>query len=407
MVERLAGTLSPMDDECRVAINVPAWMEEKNLYHFLNQFTFQVDADGNRLDPSLFEVNVIINRREGTPADGSVEVIERFMGEYERQNGVRPKVNYLDVEFPADRANVGFARKVISDVTALRSLQRTGQTGSLYFESEDADVVKADPRTVFNLIDKFDANPHLEALRGIQDRDPSYLKENDYLFMRRRAWDFFEILARQQRFRNPNAQGWNATWNRVVTGGWNTGYTLEAYTNIGGYDTVVAGEDMRIGEKISMVRGDGTQPNLEVIGTVGSRSDSSPRRFIQEIIENRGAYEDFGNEETNRIIRDSSIPELMGMIGTHARLSDGNQQDFESYLSVIPHWTRDVTGGSRQEAEAMTRRILFMLGLSSSDYTYSPDRITVTNWDNFRQSLETYRERWNRRRLARAARTAI
>jgi hypothetical protein len=186
---------------------------------------------------------------------------------------------------------------------------------------------------------------------------------------------------------------WNYTWNRVVTGGWNTGYTAEGYADIDGYESAVAGEDMLIGEKLSMIRGDGNKPNLDVIGTVSTRSDSSPRRFIHEIIQGKGAYVDFGNEDDNREIRNKSIPELMSVIKSHARVSEENSADFEKYINWISTCSQAVTGGSAVESEQMTRRILFMLGLKKNDYTMTNGQIVVSNWKNFAHSLDSYRTR--------------
>lgn len=394
LVENITGAMEPMANSCRVAINVPAWMEGSNLGHWLEQFTDQVDKNKNPLSPDMYELNILVNRRTGTEADDSVSVINAFIADYEQKNEVKPRVNYYDIELDPPNNNVGYARKLITDVVLSRSVKRNQQNACLYIESEDADVVRADRQTVINLIDKFDTNPHLDALRGVQDRDPTQLKENDYLFMRRRAWDFFEILARQKRFRDPAKPEWNYTWNRTVTGGWNTGYTAEVYASINGYDSILAGEDMLIGEKISMIRGNGSEPNLETVGTVSTRSDSSPRRFIQEIVQGKGAYEDFMDERANKEIREKSIPELMGMISSHARLSDRNSVDFESYLNAIPHWAKSVTVGSKTEEESMTRRILFMLGFKKDDYSLDGDRIHVSSWENFKDSLNGYRNRF-------------
>src|SRR5690606_21501923 len=112
------------------------------------------------------------------------------------------------------------------------------------------------------------SQPHLDAVRGTQDRTPEIMKENDYLITWRRMWDFTELLARSPRFRKPERPEWNYTWNRNITGGWNNAYSAEAYAMIQGYDKVTKGEDMLIGEKITMARGDGDLPNLEVVGRV-------------------------------------------------------------------------------------------------------------------------------------------
>ena len=392
MIETVAASLGTMDNKSRVAVNVPAWMEEGNLKHFLSEYTAQVDKDGNPLDPSLYEINIIVNRKTGTTPDESVRVINEFVADFESTHGFKPRVNYADVELDPPFNNVGYARKLLTDAVALRSVQRTGQTEPLYMESEDADMIRVDKKTIVNLFTKLDANPQLDALRGVQDRSPEYMKENDMLFLRRRAWDFFEIMARDKRFRDPTSPDWNFTWNRTVTGGWNTGYTAESYGLIGGYDSVPAGEDMSVGEKITMIRGDGNVPNLEVVGTVASRSDSSPRRFINEIAADKGAYADFTNEADNKHIREKSIPELLDSIKEYSRINDTNKDSFESYISGTFNWAMSATP-TRADAEQFSHRLLFFLGFKKSDYDIVGDGIKVKSWDNVKDALENYRVR--------------
>jgi adenylate kinase family enzyme len=395
MVEKVANSMEPMENAARVAINVPAWMEARNLQNFLEEYTKQVDKSGNPLDPNLFEINILINRKTGTTPDNSTEVINKFIAEFQNKNGFKPKINYYDVELDPPFNNVGYARKLLTDAILLRSLRRDAQTNPLYIETEDADMVRIDKKTVANLVEKLDSNPHLDAVRGVQDRSPEYLKDNDMLFLRRRAWDFFEILARAKEFRDPRNPNWNYSLNRVITGGWNTGYTAEAYALIQGYDSLNMGEDMMIGEKISMARGDGTLPNLEVVGKVYSRSDSSPRRFIGEIITGNGAYSsDFTDEELNREIRNNSVPKLLRRISGYRRIKPENEAEFAGAISNYAHAAKQVTPNAH-EATQLTKRLLFWLGFQSDDYEIDGDDIKIKNWNNVKEALERYRKRYD------------
>ena len=397
MVKRVADTLGPMYKRTRVSVTIPSWMEERNLNHLLADWTRQVDRDGNELDPSMYEIAVLVNRKAGSEPDSSVAVINKFIEDFERTRGFKPNVRFADVEFEDGYDNVGYARRVLADAVVLRSVERPEQEGPLYFESEDADVLAVDKKSVYNLISKLDGNPHLDAVRGVQDRSPEYMKENDMLFLRRRAWDFFEIMARSKQFRNPTSPSWNFSFNRVVTGGWNTGYSAEAYATIGGYEVVPAGEDMSIGERITMVRGDGNIPNLDVIGTVSSRSDSSPRRFINEIIEKKGAYEDFSNEADNKKIREQSLTELMGSIKEFERISPQNEKEFEKFITSTFDWAQSATP-SVNDAKQFERRLLFWLGFKRDDYEVTDQGVVIKSWDNVKQSLENYRSRTSGRK---------
>lgn len=396
MVQRMAAAIKPMPKTTRVTVNVPAWMEESNLDHFLSEFTAQVDRDGNPLPPETYEINVLINRKTGTPADDSVGVIGRFVEKFEQEHGFKPNVNYYNIELDPPFNNVGYARKLLTDATVLRSVDRTQQDAALYIETEDADLMNVDRKTVINLINKLDASPQLDAVRGVQDRTPEYMMQNDLLFLRQRAGNFFEILARKKEYRDPTQPNWNFTWNRVVTGGWNTGYTAEAYALIDGYDSVEQGEDMSVGEKLTMIRGDGKLPNLEVIGTVASRTDSSPRRFIHEIATDKSPYADgnFADEEVNDSIRGNSLEDALAAIQRFSRITPENEAAFNGAIQYIALDAARMITPSPEEADHVARRILFWLGFKKEDYELNGDMLTIKSWDSVKHALDDYRERY-------------
>lgn len=390
-VAAVASSLGSMNNDCRVSVNIPAWMEEDNLSRLLNQYIDQVDNKGDSLDRSLFEINILVNRRKGTPEDKSVKVIENFIEEYTRRyDGVRPVVHYANVEMEPEEANIGFVRKLLTDAVLQRSLDRDNQLQPLYIESEDADLIEVDKRTVFNIISKLDKNPHLDAVHGIEGRMPSIIKDNALLLMRRNAWEVFLFNVRQKRFRNPRNPNWNSFSNRVITGGWNSGYSAEAYAMIGGYEPARAGEDISIGERISMMRGDGDYPNLETIGSVPTRIESSPRRFIDEIANKKSAYEDFGDDGNEEAIRGVQLSDAMKRIDEYADITEDNKPTFENEAQMYYDWARGSTF-TLGDARDVARRIMRSVGYEEGDYVFEGDKIHIINWDNVKRNVEAYR----------------
>lgn len=390
-VAAVASSLGSMNNDCRVSVNIPAWMEEDNLSRLLNQYIDQVDNKGDSLDRSLFEINILVNRRKGTPEDKSVKVIENFIEEYTRRyDGVRPVVHYANVEMEPEEANIGFVRKLLTDAVLQRSLDRDNQLQPLYIESEDADLIEVDKRTVFNIISKLDKNPHLDAVHGIEGRLPSIIKDNALLLMRRNAWEVFLFNVRQKRFRDPRNPNWNSFSNRVITGGWNSGYSAEAYAMIGGYEPARAGEDISIGERISMMRGDGDYPNLETIGSVPTRTESSPRRFIDEIANKKSAYEDFGDDGNEKAIRGMSLSDAMKRIDDYADITEDNKPTFENEAQMYYDWARGSTF-TLGDARDVARRIMRSVGYEEGDYVFDGDKIYIINWDNVKRNIEAYR----------------
>jgi|GEM_PF-4031426 len=396
--------LPEMKLNTRVAINIPAHLEEAAIYNALEQYVGQQDSGGNELDPSIYEINVIVNRAVGTTADGTVAEIERFKSE-QAAAGKNWQINIVDVEFPKSKANVGQARKVITDLTLLRSLIRPSQAGPLYIESEDADLVRVSKRTVSNLIKKLDNEPHLDAVQGIQDRDPKTMMKNDMLFLRRRMDDFMLLMMRNGRMgtpeTNPNWNWFNDMFTRMYTSGWNMGFTAEGYALIGGYTPKTSGEDLVIGEKLSWIRGDGSKPNNSVIGRVATRTDSSPRRFIIEVLTGKPAYNEgaFEDPAINAEIREKTTDELLGKISKYERITDSNQGDFGNMVQGFYRMIRN-SSPSTNDAHEIFGRIMLFAGFKKDDYHYAPpepgqdgEQIVVTDWSNVKSALEDYRAR--------------
>ncbi len=392
------GTMPDMDENCRVSVNIPAWMEGKTIYRLLSQYTQQTNPDGTPIDPSLFEINIIINRKTGAASDESVAEIERFLADM-RTDGKDFRINYLDVEFDPPLNNVGHARKVITDLTMLRSRKRPSQSGSLYIESEDADLLTVDPRVITNVITSFDAKPHVDVLRGNRnDRMPGLMMENDVLFASRRMWDFTERLLRRKKFRpenSPNPEKWSYQWNRIYSNGWGTAYTAEAYAMIGGYDSrQTKGEDMLVGERITMLRGDGEYPNTEVVDTVNNRTSSSPRRFVQEVITGQPSYGDsFDDPEVNDIIRNTSLGEMIGRLSPYDRLSKPEAQA-KMFGITAGYWEfiKDNTP-NQMEAELVFGRLMTFMGFKKGDYEHTPGGgVKISNYTNLADALQRYRD---------------
>jgi len=386
-----------MSDNCRVAVNIPAWMEGQTIYNLLQMYANQTDRDGNPVPLDMYEINVCVNRKTGADPDNTVAEIQRFLAESDAvARGLR--VNFIDVEFDPPYNNVGHARRVITDLTMMRSLARTSQAGPLYIESEDADILRLDPHTVYNVVTKLDQNPYLDAVRGMTDRMPELLEQNDYLFMTLRLWDITEALLRSQEYRPENNPNWSLMWHRVTTNGWNSALTAESYAMVRGYnDQSSVGEDMEIGQKITALRGDGAIHNTHAVGRVYSRSDSSPRRFIAEVITGQPAYSgSFTDEGLNDFIRSSSVQDMIDRISDVSRINDQNTDRFKGVLqSYYRKFVTESFAPDLAATQQLFNRLALFIGLKPGDYTYSADGrdVTINSLDNVAGALNDYRAR--------------
>lgn len=396
-------TMLPMSRDNRVSVIVPAFYEGPNLYKLLNIYTKQTKVGRDQrnipLEGNLYEINILVNRTARMLSDSSVDEIERFKKENGHYLGL-PTINYYDIEFDPPFNTVGNARRYLADVTLLRSIQRPIQDKPLYFETEDADLDYVDPHTVINVIYKFDTYPHLDALRGIQDRNPHDLMKNDWIFLKQRMWDFLEIVCRKIDYRPQNNEKWHGFWNRVITGGWNTAYTAEAIAIIGGYNPHKAiGEDTEIGEKLTRIRGRGTDDrldvNLEVIGRVPSRSSSSIRRLLSERIRNIDRYKpvEFMDQEVNELIRANSVEKLLEhpLIKSVERISANNYSEFTDMIQRICETAYNLYAGAK-----IFKSVMFYAGFGLKDYKVRDGKVIILDWDNIKGKLESYRDKYQR-----------
>ncbi|MBX4204686.1 MAG: glycosyltransferase family 2 protein, partial [Candidatus Doudnabacteria bacterium] len=384
-LRQLKDSMRPMSDQTRVAIMIPAYNEAANLERLLDQYTKQIESNGKKLDPRIYEIDIIVNRPQGAPADNSVDVIKKFKDEHPEY-----QINVIDKEFPRESAGVGLARKYLADLILLRSQERKNPTGQLYMESEDADLLEVDPETVVRLMNKYDKNPELDALRGKQDRYPEVMAKNDMFFLNRRMDDFWEVLMRDKKFRPKDVPN-NFVWNRVVTGGWNTSFTAEVYAQIGGYSPLKVGEDMYIGEMISVFRGkrkgDNIEPNVKTISTIATRSDSSPRRYLDAMIRGIDPYADFHNES----IKFKSIDDFLQQIKPYETLNESNTRQLETLLSgKYRHMIKPLIG--EEQGEKFLGRLMHWLGFKKDDWKISPSgAVEIMSIKNVKKALDDYK----------------
>ncbi|GEM_PF-2962524 len=392
-----AAGLPPMDAACRLAVIIPARFEARHLANLLEQYSKQVDESGHAIDPSLFEINILVNRKESEQADNSVAVVNQWKAAHP---GVR--INLIDEAFSDDRACVGLARKMITDISLLRSQWRQGEhLRPLYIQSEDADMFGIDKHLVAKTVGLFDAKPNLDLLRGVQDRQPEMLAKNDLLFFQRRLWDFVEVFLRNPKYRPGNNPQADFVWHRVVSGGWNTAFTAEVYAQIGGYNEGMRiGEDMDIGQKISVLRGSEDSNGVFTTNTwtaeaSGLRSNSSPRRYIDALARNTSPYADFDNQD----IKKASDAELMQRIEAFSTASEEHLQKYEDQINYVIGFLKTIYPTGNEWRAVLERALVLGIGFQKKkDYEINGERLTLKRegLERLIANLKKYKEteRW-------------
>ena len=417
-LRRLAESLPPMLSECRVAIQIPAHNEEMNIYHTLKQWASQLSLEGELFEPSIYEINVLNNGPRGYKRDKTLAEVERFQKDFPYVN-----MNVLDIEFLIETGNVGMARKLLTDILLQRSLNRPNQTGPLYLESADADVLEIDKHTLMKRIQRLDSKAYLDAVAGRLDFCPKILMQNDYLFFFLRAKKIAKVLLRDYTLR-PDRNNDFSFYNRVATSGWNTAFTAEAYALIGGYLPVKQNESYDMKRRMSIMRGTADNqgrfiPNTYTVEKIFTRMQSSPRRHIHAVAKDTRPNLDFADMQRMAEIRELN-PYAMASTLPYERLSQENIAVFEEVLTKQwQFFARTVKNPANRLR--VFRRLMLFLGFGryqisenedgsstvrnsrvsnedstnwNLDYHITPDgQVAIDNIGNLKDAFDRYREK--------------
>lgn len=181
--------LATMEPNCQYAVFIPARYEANGIRQTLNQFAQQLDENGQSLDPRVWEINVLVNFKDGETPDATYDEVVAFKREHPQI-----RCNVLEVRLQGHWAHAGFARKLLSDLILVRAMQRGNYyTKPLYLESQDADLLKVDPKQVSKSLRLLETQPELDVVVGHTEMTPEEMVQNDLVFLSRRFWDFARV----------------------------------------------------------------------------------------------------------------------------------------------------------------------------------------------------------------------
>lgn len=399
LLAAMAEKLPPMSEACRAVSLIPSRNEGQYIERLLSLLADQRDLSGAPLESSLFEVQLLCNRLHGEEADDTVERLKIWR----QRNRIQPLV--IDyVHPPNEPVPLTMSRKILSDLALWRAAARPAYRHPLYLLSEDADLLWIDPRQVAIMIERLDAAPGLDVIRGQQDRCPWVMAEYPLLFLMRRSWNFTETFAARRSLWPDRNEKYDFNWNRIVTSGWNTAITAEVYARIGGYTTSRRfEEDMDIGEKISCLRGyemDGRfVPQVATTGWIPTRSEGSPRRWLHRLLTGLEPYSDENNYENffaiqhEEWIKQRSLEEMTGEVRNRASMRAENTPELERMLQNDYRFLIKVLKDQDRAAYAYGR-VLFALGFKPHEVEIAGETVRVRSLEGARARLESYAARY-------------
>lgn len=382
-----------MEEDCRVAIVIPARYEQDRIMATLEGFANQTDVS-----PYEYEINVIVNHKDSEQPDETTERVLEFM---ERYPDLR--VNLIDVQWDDAHAKVGYARKIMTDLTLTRALARESYQ-PLYIISADADETKVDPTIVRKTIDGFDADPVADCLRGRQDRSNALISQHDLCAVKYKAGQIAEVIARDARLRDPYRPGFNFEWNRIVSGGWASAITVESYALIGGYLDTVLGEDVAMGQLVSIARGYWDQAgNVVPFVDSGKRmyvqGESNFLRFGHELVSGLPAYDE--NEFARQDIKQMSELDILHALKDYTHLNPNDWSNLWRFNNEVRNaffFLRGIVGNADEFVRVYAPRYMMALGFKREDYDLvkngdGPEDvdIVIKNWWTFKWYLDQNR----------------
>lgn len=392
LFEELATDHPPMSPDTRLAVLLPARMEERRIGRFLEAFDREILGSDRRAQGSV-ELLVLVNWRHGESPDATAELVRRHAAS-------GPPYHLLCIERRLDKAEerhpLPAVRGLMADYALFRAVHRQRWNHPLYLLSEDADVEDIEPGRSAKMIDYLDRHPGVDAIRGIQDRTQTALASNNLLLFERRSWSFAETLMSQPRLWPARRQDASFHWNRVVTGGWNTCFTAEVYAMIDGYSPELRiFEDRDIGQRISVLRGrwSGERfiPDVSTVTRVPYRATSSAARAILALAEARHIYDrsndfdfffDICHEQA---VRRLTVSELLDRIAEYAVIGSRNLTRFETVARSLLAEVLEFMGRT-SEAVSLFRRAMWLTGWREGTYRLrSGGKIDLLDCSSFRR----------------------
>lgn len=401
-IKCISDSLPPMNSDCRLAVTIPARREAETIFaslrhmlvrKFSDTVTYaQQDAQGNILDPSNYEVTLVVNKRDGEADDATRAEAERLIDEHDFLSSA---VHLVDVSLPDNLANIGMAKRLAQDVTMLRASQRQRQSGSLYIATEDADATGYDCQLFHRYISYLDNNVERSAVRSRVERDPGVLREVPYAFLHYRFTTQIVTILHSEAFQPDRNSNYDFRVNRDVPEGLGTAFVAADLALCGGFPIVERAENLLVGEQLAALFATSTEshPSYITVGRLPNIVLSSPRRTLAGYIMGVNPYagSNFNTGPTAHLVNEP-LQELVAQAKSKSNINarEWLQQNMQRGLDKLY-----LTAPDTETARTSMNLVLLALGFESDDYTLDVRgdgmRISVHEWGNVEYCADQYR----------------
>ena len=376
-----ADPMSPTT-EIVVAIPVAGHQEQDNIYRTLSAYLNQ------SLDKNKFEIMLYVNHPEtdasGNPtsAQATLDEIARF-----RQDHPDMPIRVLYEALPRSEAKIGFIRKVLNDAIVKRSLDRTATPGAdVIIVSNDADTISMSDIYLENFVDRFRANPDIDAMLGQLDWDNDAYLRYPAMHVATRLFLYDEIMKRR-----------GSDW--IASSGANFSLLLKNFAAVGGYDSTQSiCEDVELGRALKVARsGAKKKKAVGFAGNKPSRLETSARRaaYVYETFEdapyNQWSYSFSADDDAVRTFTVTGDLPDMSDPATRTKITESTQIIVNKTLANLMRGIANsaTTGNSFQQ---YVERSLRFCGL---EFYWNTDgkSITITDATRMFEGLEAFKAR--------------
>lgn len=363
-----------MSENCRVAICIPAYHEEKNIYRVLEGYANQKGIPLDQL-----EVIVLDNHRIEKNKDKTELEVRRFQKDYPELN-----ISYVYAVFPKQYSAMGNIRKISQDIALFRASQRSSSPGDLIIASNDADSYGFRQTAFKSIIQLFDKKPDLD----IMVSKFNYPEEAFRRFPILRAIFLFDKTYRLNVDLANKKQFGETYLPTLFSTGFLTYYRAKTYAAVGGYhSSIVRGSDVNIGQRIMGARRDKYKHGLY---TNSPKVRIDPRRALSKMIS--GRY--WINEWDDKVWQES-----LSVVGKDWReFSDPGIEVFtkERFQNEINAWLRKRLEQHKQRRRTLTEKQIISMMAPLMDQTFNrlgikaktePGHVVILETSKFEKNL--------------------
>jgi len=365
-----------MSQNCRVAITVPAYKEEKHIGRTLEMFAKQKDKNGSPLNPELYEIIVFENSKKIEDKDRTEEIVRNFAASHPEM-----KIKYIYRQLPPD-STIGAIRKHMCDLEILRAQKRKNKTGDLILVHNDADTYGITENYVESIANLFDSHPEADAFGGRNEWPKEAFDKLPLFYAAKRFDQLLDIFFRTIQEKHPSMIGRNS------------GQRASNYAAVGGFNPrCTLGEDLEMQRKIQHAR------NWKVVEEIpnprygdkdkrqtlrknrirflnNSYVESDPRRPIMKILKD-SLGDEYGDWVQNDEVRGADWKDIIDKFPQFKDRLQFNKENLQKQLQAILNKWLAYPWVNRNQLRNFTERSFNLLGIDAELAGKNQDQIKV------------------------------